>query len=227
MKPTNKRRSVRLLIVGLAAVTALAVSGVAVALSGTTTIHSVSGPTSINTCTKVTKSGALGKTKVTPNATCSGTQIFQQWTMAPADSDQVYGGFDDNSRNSSNPLPAHMSAYVVVDSLTIQATGHYVLTGKAETQFQTPGSAGAMGCFLTNTQTGDQDFDFYSMPTTSDPSTTPNGAISLMVTPNAQITAGQKVQLQCENSGASVGEIYAVKLAALQVTGVTNGAIGP
>jgi uncharacterized protein YjbI with pentapeptide repeats len=64
------------LIVGLIVGLMLSVSGIALAGN--------SAPTSINTCTKVSKHGVYGKTKVTTGTSCPTRQYFQSWTGSAA-----------------------------------------------------------------------------------------------------------------------------------------------
>jgi hypothetical protein len=103
--------------------------------------------------------------------------------------------------------------------MQINDSGYYLLMAKLDVQFS---SLGEVTCQLSS-PTGDSDYgEFANFPATAD-SVDSAGTISLMVIPNSQLTAGQKVMVSCENTAvSSTAAVSDVTIAALQVGSVSN-----
>lgn len=201
MKPASRTRSVRLVLVGLAACTALAVSGIAVAAS--------SPPSSINTCTKVNKHGVYGKTKVTTASSCRANQFFQNWNMAASDNDPVFTGFHLNQVSFSGNSPT------TIATLTIPTAGNYAMSATM-TLNNTTASAFEDACGLTDGTNTVYEDDGVS----------PNLSTNLALQLSDSISAGGSVSVICQIPlGTGPSSAQQISITAIAGTSVSNSSI--
>jgi hypothetical protein len=205
MKPTNRKRSARLVIVGLVAALALAYSGVTFAAS--------SAPTSINTCTKVNKHGVYGKTKVTAASSCPAHQAFQTWNQSQFDSDPIVAGHADGYIG--------ILSNTTIATLTIPTSGTYAVSAKV-TLFN--GYAGTQPdyCGLTGPTVANADHSRVDLP----PGTvsTPTAAgVSLQIVDT--FSAGDSVALTCNAGSFPNQHTEFARITATAGTGLTNTAL--
>ncbi len=202
MQSINKRRTGRLVVLGLAAALALAYSGVTFAAS--------SPPSSINTCTKVNKHGVYGKTKITAASSCSGKSAFQTWEpQTPAVSVPIIAG----NHDADTPFTLRTT----IATLTIPTAGSYAVWAKV----RIVNAAGALdedGCALTGPTTANRDESTVYLG--------PSYQATLPLEIVDTFSSGGTVTLSCSDLlAAGSQDAYNARVIAIGGTSLTNGAL--